>query len=510
MDGAMKFVKGDAIAGIIVAFVNIVGGLAIGVGQRGMSAGDALQRFGLLTIGEGLVAQIPALIVSTAAGILVTRVASEEPDQSLGREIATQIVGQPRALGIASVLLGLFAITPGMPAVPFLVISVGLGLAARAVTRAQARKARASEVIGARTGGAGTPARVGESEREREAYKPVMTPISVEVGEGLAPLVEGTAAQPEAPLRALIPAMREGLFHELGVPFPGVRVRVLRGELAPQTAVIRVHEVPVFERELPPGRRLADANVSTLAERGIDAIADTHPATDAPSAWVEEAAAASLEREGIPALGHDEVLVAALGDALRRSAAQFVGIQEAQTMLDALEQSHPALVRNLVPKPITVTLLAEVLRRMAEEGVSIRNLRDILEGLAPYAAQEKDPVVLADLARQSLRRHVTYALASRGRLYAWFLSHEVTEAIRESIVRTPSGNYLRLDPRLGEEIREAAALRIGTEGGVLLADPDIRRYVWVLLEPRLPRLRVISHAELTSGTLVEPLGMIGP
>jgi type III secretory pathway component EscV len=147
---------------------------------------------------------------------------------------------------------------------------------------------------------------------------------------------------------------------------------------------------------------------------------------------------------------------------------------------------------------------------MSEEGISIRNLRDILEGVAPFAAQEKDPVVLADLARQALKRHISYELAPRGRLLAWFLSPDVSEAIRESIVRTPSGNFLRLDPRLGEEIRELAANRIGSQGGIVVCDPDIRRYVWILLEPRVPRLRVISHAELNPGTVLEPLGTLGP
>lgn len=510
MDGAMKFVKGDAIAGIVIALVNIVGGLAIGVGQRGLSVGEALKRYGLLTIGEGLVAQIPALIISTAAGVLVTRVASEEPDQSLGKEISRQLVAQPRALGIAAVLLALFALTPGMPAVPFLVLSVGLGLGARAIARAQQRRARASEVIGTRTTSAGAASRVTDSEREREGYKPVVTPIAVEVGEGLASLVEGTPGQAEAPLRTLIPTMRETLFHDLGVPFPGVRVRVMREQLAPQTFVIRLHEIPVVERDIPAGRRLVLQSMDALTRRGIEAVPDVNPVTGGPACWVEENIATTLEREGMISLGADEIVVAALDDALRRHAAQFVGIQETQSMLDALEQTHPALVRNLVPKPISVTLLSDVLRRLAEEGISIRNLRDILEGLAPYAAQERDPVILTDMARQALRRHITHQFAPRGRLLAWFLSPDVVDAIRESIMRTPTGNYLRLDPRLAEDIREAAFVRMGSQGGVVLTDPDIRRYVWVLLEPRLPRVRVLSHAELLAGTLVEPLGTIGP
>ena len=509
MDGAMKFVKGDAIASIIIAFVNIAGGLAIGVGQRGMAAGEAMQRYGLLTIGEGLVAQIPALIISTAAGILVTRVASEEPDQSLGKEISNQLIAQPRALGIAAVLLGAFAITPGMPALPFLVMAGVLAFGARAVARAQSTQARANEVIGARSPGAATT-RATDAEREREQYKPVLTPIAVDVGEGLASLVESSPGQPEAPLRALIPAMRDALFHDLGVPFPGVRVRVARGELESQSLVIRLHEIPAVERELHAGMRLVPASAAEIGARAPRTIPDTHPSFGTPAAWVDEAVAVQLEREGYVALAHDEVVIAALGGALRSHASQFIGIQETQTLVDALETSHPALVRNTIPKPLTVTLLAEVLRRIAEEGISIRNLRDILEGLAPYATTEKDPVVLADLARQALRRHITHAFAPRGRLAAWTLAGEVSDAIREAIVRTPSGNYLRLDPQLGEDIRQRAIVRIGPEPAVLLADADIRRYVWLLLETKLPLLRVISHPELAPGTMVESMGMLLP
>ncbi len=509
MDGAMKFVKGDAIAGIIIACVNIAGGLAIGVLQRGMSVNDALQRYGLLTIGEGLVAQIPALIISTAAGILVTRVASEEPDQSLGKEIASQIVGQPRALLIAGVLLAVFALTPGMPTVPFMIIAVLLLIAGRAVQRAQSRRARRADVIGSGSAGPPGAAREAGPDSDRDALSPAMTPITVEVGEGLAHLVESQPGKPEAALRALIPAMRDHVYRDTGVPFPGVRVRVLRGEVAPRHFVIRLHEVPAYSADLPEGRRLVASGIEQVTTRGLHTIEDIDPVTGAPTVWVEQSAAASLEADGCVVLAPEEVVVVALGAALTQHAALFVGIQETQRMLDALEQTHPALVRNVVPKPLSVPLLADVLRRIAEERISIRDLRGILEGLASVGTGERDPVVLADLARQSLRRQITHAVAPDGRLRAWLISPDVTDAVRDSIARTPTGNYLRLDPQLSEEIRETVFRRLGARGGVLLTDADVRRYVWVLLEPRCPRIMVLSHAELMPGTLVESLGSVG-
>lgn len=501
MDGAMKFVKGDAIAGIVITFVNILGGLAIGVGQRGMSAGDALRRFGLLTIGEGLVAQIPALIVSTAAGILVTRVASEEPDQSLGAEISRQLVAQPRALGIAAVLLLLFGLTPGMPAAPFLTLAAALGVGARALAQAQRRRARQSDVLGTQ---APTPTGAAPAaEKDPQAFKPGAVPIELYVGDELLPLARSDGRE-EAPLRSLISTLREELFRELGVQFPGVRVRQAGPTLAPDEFEVHVYEVPVASHRVPAGRVFVREPGAALAARGIGA---TDPSSNARGTWVEAKEAAELgEEKGSP----PELFIAlALGAALRGCAARFVGIHETQQLLDGLEGTHGALVRHLVPKPLAVPLLAEILRRLVEEGVSIRNLRDILEGLAPYCAQEKDPVALTELARQALRRQLSWQVAPGGTVQAWLLAPEVTEAIREAIVRTAAGSFLRLDPRLAEELRTVAMERIGDEDAVLLTEPDLRRFVWLLFEARLKRLRVLSHAELESTVAVEMAGQLG-
>lgn len=507
MDGAMKFVKGDAIAGIVITLVNILGGLAIGVGQRGMAAGDALKSYGLMTIGEGLVAQIPALVVSTAAGILVTRVASEEPDQSLGGEIARQIVGQPRALMIAAGLLAVFGLTPGMPALPFLTISACLAIAARAVLQAERKRARATEIIGAAPAQAGAPRASGGSDRERELPRPVLTPVEIEVGAAHAALVESQGSD-EAPLRAIVPTVRDAMFRELGVSVPGVRVRV-SAEITERAVVVRIFELPAIELEFPPNSRFVSAHPRALAERGLAHEEGVHPSRGTAGAWIAPDVAEALEREGIESFAAAEVVGAALRTALRKNAPQFVGIQETQALLDGLEQSHPALVRNLVPKPMSVPLLAEVLRRLVEEQVSIRPLREILEGLAPFAAQEKDPIVLADLARQSLRRHLSYAVAPKRRAEVWFLSPDVSEAIRESITRTSAGAFLRLPPELAREIADNARHRLDP-ASVIVCDPDIRRFVWVLLDGAVPDLKVLSHAELEAGVVLEPLGTIGP
>jgi type III secretion protein V len=505
MDGAMKFVKGDAIAGIAITLVNLLGGLAIGVGQRGMPAGEALQTYGLMTIGEGLLAQIPALVVSTAAGILVTRVASEDPDQSLGSEIAQQLIGQPRALWIAAVLLSLFAIAPGMPAVPFIVIAACLAVGARAVERAAVRGKNEVDVVG--SPGEGPVRERPTAQGERELPRPMLTPIEVEVGVAHASLVESRDAS-DAPIRSMIPRVREALFRELGVALPAVRVRI-SPELGPQTVAVNILELPALSIEIPPQSRFVSASVAALDARAIRGVAGAHPTHGTPGSWIGREASETLEREGVESFGVEDFIAESLRAALRRQAAHFVGIQEAQSLLDGLEQSHPALVRNLVPKPLGVPLVAEVLRRLVEERVSIRPLREILEGIAPFAAQERDPIALADLARQSLRRHLSHQVAPRGRATVWFLSPDVSEVIRESITRTASGAFLRLEPDLARELRDNATHKL-QGGAVILCDPDIRRFVWVLFDGAIPDLRVLSHAELEPGVILEACGTIGP
>jgi type III secretion protein V len=506
MDGAMKFVKGDAIAGIVITLVNILGGLAIGVGQRGMAANDALRTYGLMTIGEGLVAQIPALVVSTAAGILVTRVASEEPDQSLGGEIARQIIGQPRALLIAAGLLALFGLTPGMPAIPFFTISIGLGLVARAVIQSERKRARSTDIVGAAPAQPGA-ARAAGGDREKELLRPVLSPVEIEVGSAHSALVDAKGND-DAPIRQIVPTVRDAMFRELGVAIPGVRVRV-SPELDEREVVVRVHELPAAELTFPPDMRFVAAHPRALEERSIPHVEGLHPARQSPGAWVSAESAALLERDGIASFSAEEIVAVALRHALRKTAPQFVGIQETQTLLDGLEQSHPALVRNLVPKPLSVPLLAEVLRRLVEEHVSIRPLREILEGLAPYAAGEKDPIVLTDLARLALRRHLSYEIAPKNRAAVWFLSPDLSEVIRESVSRTAGGAFLRLPPDLSRDIVENARLKL-EPGAVVLCDPDIRRFVWVLLNGAVPDLRVMAHSELEAGVVLDPLGAIGP
>ncbi|AKF07843.1 flagellar biosynthesis protein FlhA [Sandaracinus amylolyticus] len=422
MDGAMKFVKGDAIAGIVITGVNIVFGVVIGVAMHDMGALESLQRYGLLTIGDGLVSQIPSLLISTAAGLVVTRVASEDEQSSLGGDVGRQIFGNPRALAIASGFLVLLAIVPGLPPAPFVVLAAVFGGVAWRLSR------RAPRVD------------VRDVERS-----PRLVPITIELGAALAAGLDGL-------LERDVPALRDRLFASLGVVLPEVRAHA-SSTLAPRDYAIHLHEIPVARGELA-----------------------------------------------------DDELVAILERAVRRRAADLVGLQEVQSMLDQLERTHPALVRHVVPKPIALPLLADVLRRLVDEGVSIRPLREILEALATATAT--DPAALADSLRVALRRHLTHAHADGGVLEVLVLDPEIEETLRDGLQRSGA---LALPPSTARDVvavvRRAVSSR---EGRVppLLTQPDVRRALRRLLEVELPDVAVLAYTELDPAVTVKTVGRV--
>ncbi len=460
MDGAMKFVKGDVIASLVITVVNILGGLAIGVGQKGMPAVEALKRYGLLTIGDGLVSQIPALVLSTAAGVLVTRVASEDPDTPLGQELAGQLFGMPKALRVASGFVLLLAIVPGLPAAPFLVLAVALFLIARARTRQIERDDR-------RDATEPRPLAPAGGRRTDAAFVPIVVPWSIEVSSDLAECLDDVLDGEQHPgLRSEALALREQLFGELGVPLPAPRVRVSPG-LPSRHAVISLFEVPARVLPVPEGTADAEA-VSVIRE-----------------------AAAEL---------------------LRVRAGDFLGLAETQRLLDEMEQFAPATVRNVVPKPVSLTLLTDILRRLLEERVSIRDLRAILEALASVAVTEKDPLTLTELVRAQLRRALTFKL-TRGatQLGVVLVDPTIEDTIRRAIQRTPAGAFLTLAPAAARDViaslRRAAseATAQGTGPAVFLTQPDIRRFTRKLLETELPDATVVSFAELLPEVTLRPL-----
>ena len=455
MDGAMKFVKGDVIASLVILAVNILGGLAIGVAMRGMSAVDALRRYGLLTIGDGLVTQIPALVLSTAAGVLVTRVASEEADTPLGDELLRQLLGVPKALQVAGTFVLVLAAVPGLPAFPFLVLGAGLLLVGRARARAKSAEQR-------RAATEPSPKDRPRPGAHEPSFVPLVIPWSIEVSDDLKPLLD---AEPEG-LRSMAMGLREQLFNELGVPLPAPRVRPRAG-LEERQVVFFLHEVPAEFLAVP----------SELKEQER-------------VAWVRERALRLL----------------------RSRAVEFLGLAEVQRLLDELEQFAPAAVRNVVPKPVSLVLLTDVLRRLVEERLSVRDLRSILEALSTVASTEKDALNLAEYVRSQMRRTITYRLtAGSGRLDVVLLDGVVEDTVRRAVTHTAAGSFLALAPQAARDVLAAIARAFASASPapapkVILTQPDIRRFVRKLIEPEMPEVWVLSFAELLPEVALKPVG----
>jgi type III secretion protein V len=494
MDGAMKFVKGDAIAGIVITLVNIVAGLGIGVLQMGMSAGEAAETYATLTVGDGLVSQIPALLLSTAAGFVVTRVASEDAGGHLGADIGAQIIGQPKAFLILAVLLFGLALVPGMPLGPFLVLALLAGLAA---WRLAPRRAPAATKGGR------------EPVEEPAVPPPTVAPIVLEAGEELAPRLEpGTPGG--ARFDAALAAVREEVRAITGVPIPPIRVRVGVPGLPVGGYRIVLHDVPFGRGRVPDSGRLLLGPPAAL-----DRLAPSSAPADLP--WTRRAARWS-ERDvpaepGVTSLDPAEAIRAHVRAVLLRNASQFLGLQETQELLDRLEEVAPAVVRAAVPKPLSLDRAAALLRILAEEQVPIRDLRRVLEAAVGHAG-ERDAYLLAERVRADLRRTITAAICRGGdTVGVLVVAPEVEDVLRESIRDLGDGPRLLIEPETAEGVvasaREAIA-GIAPEAGppIVLTQPEIRRHLWRLLDLDIPDVRVISYRELDPSVRIESLGRI--
>jgi type III secretion protein V len=521
MDGAMKFVKGDAIAGIIITVINVVGGLAIGVAQKGMAVGDAAKKYSLLTIGDGLVGMIPAILISTAAGIIVTRVGGEEEGAHLGKDIGGQMVAFPRAIAIAGGMLIGLGLIPGLPKIPFFIMGALAGAGAWKLMQKDKKKAEggAEGEAGGENGENGeTPASAEPQPKEpinpdSELFIPVVTPIVLEVSDALVPFVDSRQDGGKF-LYELIPFMRDGLFVELGVRFPGVRARGNPG-LPPGAYQIQINEVPVVTGQATLGHILVNDTVDRLRLMNIEGFEAVNPATRQPAAWVPEQNKEMLEAAGLTTWDVSGYIILHLASVLRRQAREFLGVQEVQSMLDQLEKAFPAIVKEVVPKVVNVLKLTDVLGRLVEEEISIRDMRGILQAIAEHGQTEADSVMLTEHVRSSQKRYVSHKYArGTNTLIVYLLDPQIEDAIRSSIKRTSAGTHLALEPDIAQEIVQAVKNECGhlpptAQRPVILTSMDIRRYVRKLLEYEFnPPFSVVSYQELSPELNIQPVARI--
>jgi type III secretion protein V len=498
MDGALKFVKGDAIAGVAIVLVNALGGLAAGA-LRGQALGAAARRAVLLAVGDGLASQLPALLVAVAAGVAVTRVGAERSGDRLGGEVGRQLLAEPRALAVVAGLLGALALAPGLPAVPFLVLGAAAGGLAWRARGWSADRAPAWR-------GAAHQGREGPDAPDAgpiTAVPPEAPPVILELSE---PLLALATEAGSTFLGATLPALGERLWRDLGLPPPPIAVR---GAPLPAGGwALLVHEVPAARGLAAPDARLALAPVEDLALTGIAFVHSAERGPGRPAAVIDAADEGRAAVLG-PVLGPLERVVEACALVLERQAPLLLGLQEAQALLDGLEPSAPALVREAT-RQLPPALLAEVLRRLLEEGVAIRPLGPVLEALLEAGGAPRGAAALAAAARRALRRHIAHRAEIAGALPALLLDPAAEQEVRESLL----GELPALEPARAALLLEAldAALAAAVDGAggppVLLASGDVRRAVRLLVAARHPALRVLAYDELPVDQAVRPLGRL--
>jgi flagellar biosynthesis protein FlhA len=498
MDGASKFVKGDAIAGIMITVINIVGGFIIGVAQGGMSFGQALQTYTLLTVGDGLVAQIPALLISTAMGMIVTRNTSEG---NLGSDISRQLLAQPQVLMIAGGLLFALALVPGLPHIPFFVLSLILGVVGYKIQ--QSAKQAAEDHI------------LQQDEQEIEdVRKPEnviallqIDPMELEIGYSLIPLVDVNQG---GDLLDRIVMIRRQCALEMGLIVPTIRIRD-NIQLKPNHYTIRLKGVEIATGEILLDHYLA-MNPGNVYEE-IDGIATVEPAFGLPALWIHEKNREKAELAGYTVVDPLSVIATHITEVIKSHAADILGRQDVHTLLETIKQGYPAVVQDLVPQLLSLGEVHRVLTNLLRERISIRDMVTILECLADYAPLTKDVEILTEYVRQSLSRQISKQYAPTGTLTALALDTQIERAIGEAVQKTDQGSYVALDPsvtdRLFSNLMEQIQ-KIGNLGyqPIVLCSPGIRLYFRKLIERIAPHVTVLSYGELDPKIEVQTLGMV--
>ncbi|KLU21493.1 secretion system apparatus protein SsaV [Caballeronia mineralivorans PML1(12)] len=485
MDGGMKFVKGDAIASIIVILVNIIGGVAIGVLQNGMDVGEAVTIYAVLSIGDGLVSQIPALIIAVAAGIIVTRVPGEER-HNLAKELTLQIGRQPQALMIVAIVLSVFAVVPGFPFFVFFPLAMLVGGLGWLVMRRRKHAGAAGEAGGTQDADGVTQ------------MTPGAEPMSINLAKNV--------ADKDALTNAL-ERLRWAKFEQLGIAVPQIQVQA-SSILPPDTFQILLYGEPVLTQRLPGQLALVG-----IQGRPVPSAAqvDRLPFGGFMLNWVDAAAAGSLEAVGTPVLRDEERIAYCAALTIDRFAGEFIGVQETRHLMDAMEARYPELVKEL-QRQLQISKVAEVLERLVAEGISIRDLRTVFEALIEWAPKEKDTVMLTEYARISLRRQIVGRHRNgQSPIEAWLVGEGIENLVRESIRQTAAGAYSTLpQPKVEAvlaRIREVVAAH-EAPNAVLLTAIDVRRFLRKFVEREMFGLQVLSYQELGDDADLKILGSV--
>ncbi|GAE29263.1 flagellar biosynthesis protein FlhA [Halalkalibacter hemicellulosilyticus] len=499
MDGASKFVKGDAIAGIVIVIINLIFGFIIGMMQQGMTFDESVTTFTLLTVGDGLVSQIPALLISTATGIVVTRAASEG---SLGYDVTKQIFAYPKMLYVAGgTILMLGIVTPIYPIVTF-PIAILLIIGGYMLSQNELKTTEEEDVIN-------------EEETEDDMKSPEsvvnllqIDPIEFEFGYGLIPLAD---ANQGGDLLDRVVMIRRQMALELGMIVPVIRIRD-NIQLQPNEYTIKIKG-----NEIAKGELLLDHYMAMspgVEDESIVGIETVEPAFGMPALWIGEEMKEQAELSGYTVVDPPSVVSTHLTEVVKRHAHELLGREETKQLVDHLKETYPALVEEVTPSSLSTGEIQKVLTNLLRENVSIRNLPTIFETMADYGSMTKDMDLLTEYVRQSLSRQISKQMTTPGEpLYVVTLSGTIEKKIADSIQQTEHGNFLAMDPNESQRILESAASetdRLAQMGqtSVILCSPAVRMYVRQLIERYLPQVPVLSYNELEADIEVQSVGVV--
>ena len=501
MDGASKFVRGDAVAGILVLVINLVGGLIIGITQHGLPVAEAAKIYTLLTVGDGLVSQIPALIVSTAAGLVVTRATSED---NLGQTVSRQLFLRPKAMAVSGCMLGVFGLIPGMPLLPFALLGALAGFGAwfssRSIDRKAASDLQIEQIQSSKT----------ESKPESADTLLPLDLISLEVGYGLIGLVD---QEQNGDLLDRIKSLRRQFAQEWGFVVPPVHIRD-NLELRPTTYNILIKGCVVAGTELKQGHLLAMAAEDSDGSE-LGGIPTTEPAFGLPAVWIPENRREQAQALGYTVVDQSTIIATHLSEVLKAHSQELLTRQEVQALVDQLAKKFPKVVEGVVPDMLPLGLIQKVLQNLLGEQVSIRDMLTIIETMSERAPMVKDPDLLTEYVRQSLSRHIIRPyLTDNQTLQVMMLDRQIEETVMRSVKSTDQGLALTLDPDSAQQILNAIEQSIDQWGvsmgtPVLTCLPICRGPIRKLCEKFFPQLVVISHNEIPANIRVETIGIVG-
>jgi len=499
MDGASKFVRGDAIAGILITLINIIGGFVIGIALNDMSLSESLKTYSLLSIGDGLVTQIPALLVSTASGIIVTRAAATS---DMGSDLAQQLTKQPRAIMITAIVLFLFGMLPGMPTFTFLFLSLmvgGIGYMTKEATKRKTSQQQQQD-----------QKKKAETQKPQERTEDLLKvdTLGLEIGYGLIPLVDNKQG---GDLLSRISSIRKQLATELGIVVPPIRIRD-NVQLRPNEYQIKIKGIKVSGYEIMVDHQLA-INPGYVEDK-LDGFDAKDPAFGLQATWIIPNLKEIAEAKGFTVVEPSAVIATHLTEVIRNSSSEIITRQEVQHLVQTLKEDYPALVDAIIPETVSLGVLQKVLVALLKEKVPVRDLASILETISDYIGSTKDTDVLAEYVRMALKRQITEIYRDRdGRINVFTIDPSIEQQLSESVQNTKQGLMLIMDPALTETLikkigKQADLMQSAGYVPLCICSPNIRLALRRLVEAALPHLSVVSYNEILSDVELVSTGMV--